>query len=100
MRYSAVVRGGLHAEYGGAIGSIGNNIVDSKTRRIAQELDNKGEYELRALINTLLGAAPGVTATHIHYEIAASDELGGARPVVGITDINRPTLSSDVTDIQ
>jgi hypothetical protein len=100
MRSLADVKGGLHAQYGGTLGSIGPYITDHFTRRIAQELSNKGEFALRSVLDTLLGAPPGVLASYFTAEIAASPELGGVRPVVNTYVVNRNTTAQDVQDIR
>lgn len=100
MRYLAEVKGGLHANYSGTIGSIGPLISDHFTRRIAQNLSNKGEFALRSVLDSLLGAPPGVLASYWTAEIAASPELGGVRPVVQTYVVNRNTTAADVTDIR
>jgi hypothetical protein len=101
MRYTAVVKGGMHAQYSGDISSIGAlNIVDEKTRRIAQLLSNKGEVALRSVLDSLLGAAPGVLASYWVAEIGGGEELGGKRPIVQTYVVNRPTTAQDVFDIR
>jgi hypothetical protein len=100
MRYVAEVKGGLHPQYSGTIGSIGPLISDHFTRRIAQNLSNKGEFALRSVLDSLLGAPPGVLASYWTAEIAASPELGGVRPVVQTYVVNRNTTAADVQDIR
>jgi len=100
MRFSAVVKGGLHANYSGNLDSIGPLITDSWTRRMAQMLSNKGEFALRSVLDTVLGAAPGTLASYWTAEIAASPELGGVRPIVQTYVVNRNTVAQDVTDIR
>jgi len=100
MRYSAVVKGGLHANYSGNLDSIGPLITDSWTRRMAQMLSNKGEFALRSVLDTVLGAAPGTLASYWTAEIAASPELGGVRPIVQTYVVNRNTVAQDVQDIR
>ncbi len=101
MRYTAVVKGGMHAQYSGTITSIGDlNLSDEKTRRIAQLLSNKGELALRSVLDSLLGQAPGVMATYWTAEIGGGEELGGKRPVVQTYVVNRPTTAQDVYDIR
>jgi hypothetical protein len=100
MRSLCDVKGGLHAGYGPTLGSIGPQITDHFTRRIAQALSNKGEFALRPILDTLLGAAPGGLASYWYAEIAASPELGGVRPIVQTYMVNRNTTASDVTDIR
>src|SRR4051812_40874883 len=100
MRFTADVKGGLHQQYSGSLGSINPGIDDQSTRRIAQRLDTKGELALRKIVDVLLGAAPGALAQATYPDIQASPELGGIRPVVNTTLINRVTTASDVTDVK
>jgi hypothetical protein len=100
MRYNAVVKGGLHANYSGNLDSIGPLITDHYTRRMAQALSNKGEFALRSVLDTVLGAAPGGLASYWYAEIGASPELGGVRPIVQTYVVNRNTVAQDVTDIR
>jgi hypothetical protein len=100
MRYAAVVKGGMHAQYRGDLGSIGPEITDHFTRRMAQMLSNKGEFALRSILDTLLGAAPGGVAAYWTAEIGASQELGGVRPIVQTYVVNRATTSGDVIEIR
>ena len=99
MKYAADVKGGLHAQYGAAIGGISPYFQNNNNTRVARQmLDDKGEYNFRAIVNNLLGQAPGVSTVVTYSEIQASPELGGVRPVVNTVTLNRPTLASDVTD--
>src|SRR6478736_103933 len=100
VSFSAAVMGGLHANYGATIDTIGPRITDSFTRRMAQALSNKGEFAFRSVLDTLLGAAPGTLASYWTAEIAASPELGGLRPIVQTYVVNRNTNAQDVTDIR
>jgi hypothetical protein len=100
MRYSATVAGGLHANYGGSLSGIDANLIDRGTRRAAQGLDGKGQYATRKLLDTLIGVAPGANAQYTTPEIAASPELGGARPVNQVNLVNRATTAQDVTDLK
>lgn len=101
MNYQAVVKGGLHAEYSGQLNSIlPFNLDDRMLRRAAQALDNKGGYGTRKIIEVLLGAPPGNMATYAYPEIAASPELGGARPVNITYLVNRPTTTNDLNDLR
>jgi hypothetical protein len=98
MRYTAQVKGGT---FEGVLTSIGPyNISDEQTRRISQELNNKGEIALRSILDSLLGQAPGVLASYWYAEIGGGEELGGKRPIVQTYLVNRPTTSQDVTDIR
>lgn len=104
MRYLADVKGGLHAQYAGTLGTIGNLttslINDHLTNRAAQALDSKGTYPTRKLLEVLLGAAPGANAQYVWPEIQASPELGGVRQVNNVNLINRASTAADVTDLK
>lgn len=100
MRFTAAVKGGLHAGYGSTLDTIGPKITDHFTRRIAQELSNKGEFALRSVLDTLLGAVPGMLASYWTAEIEASPEMGGKRNIVQTYVVNRNTTAADVTDIR
>lgn len=100
MRFTAAVKGGLHAGYGSTLDTIGPKITDHFTRRIAQELSNKGEFALRSVLDTLLGAVPGTLASYWTAEIEASPEMGGKRNIVQTYVVNRNTTAADVTDIR
>jgi len=67
---------------------------------MAQMLSNKGEFALRSVLDTVLGAAPGTLASYWTAEIAASPELGGVRPIVQTYVVNRNTVAQDVQDIR
>lgn len=100
MRFTADVKGGLHANYAPVISTVGPTIIDHNTRRAAQALAAKGEYAFRKIVETLAGAAPGAVATQPYGEIVASSELGGVRPVVTTNLVNRATTAADVTDVK
>ena len=96
MRYSAVVKGGLHSEYSGNLSSIKLSWNDFLTTRAVQALSKKGSFATRELIDTLLGQVPGNNSRVGYGEIAASDELGGVRPVNKTYLIDRNTTPQDV----
>jgi hypothetical protein len=100
MRYAAAVKGGLHANYGPTIGTIGPQITDNYTRKMAQMLSNKGQFALRSILDTVLGAAPGGLAAYWTAEIEANVEMGGRRNIVQTYVVNRNTVAADVTDIR
>jgi hypothetical protein len=100
MRFSAVVKGGLNANYGGTIATIGPQITDHFTRKMAQMLSNKGEFALRSVLDTVLGAAPGGLASYWYAEIEPNVEMGGRRNIVQTYVVNRNTVAQDVTDIR
>ena len=99
-KFTAAVKGGLHANYGSTLDTIGDKITDHFTRRMAQSLSNKGEFALRSVLDTVLGAAPGGTAAYFTAEIEASPEMGGKRNIVNTYVVNRATVAQDVTDIR
>ena len=100
MRFTAAVKGGLNAGYGSTLDTIGPKITDHFTRRMAQALSNKGEFALRSVLDTLLGAVPGTLASYWTAEIEPSPEMGGKRNIVQTYVVNRNTVAQDVTDIR
>src|SRR5215831_17529695 len=94
------VRGGLHALYAATLSGIDAPVGAMEHKFAAQALAHKSDFEYRALVDALLGAAAGGTATKTYPEIAASTELGGVRPVNTINLINRATTAQDVADIK
>ena len=99
-KFTADVKGGLHAGYGAVLASVEawNKLMDH--RFTAQSLAHKGDFEARALLNALIGAAAGGTATANYGEIQPSAELGGVRAVANLSIINRATTSQDVSDLK
>lgn len=100
MKYAAQVKGGLHANYGPTIGSVEAWNVINDHKKTAQTLAHKGDFEARALLNTLIGAAAGANAILTYSEIEANVELGGVRKVVNTPVINRATTAADVSDLK
>jgi hypothetical protein len=99
-KYAAVVKGGFFAQYSGTLGSI-DVYASAKDHRIAaQNLAHKRNLEYRALVDSLVSNPIGTNVTVFYPEISASQELGGARPVVLTTIINRNTTNADKADIQ
>lgn len=84
----------------------GNNysMISDKSnfRKIIARLLNLGQNKRdRALLNALVGAAPGGTATATQTRIAHNRlELGGKRTMETETFVNRATTSADVTDLK
>ena len=100
-KYTAQVRGGFFAQYGGTLTSMDPLLVNSKDhRRLAQELSHKKNLEFRAIVDTLVLSGVGGTAVATWPEIAASQELGGLRPVVLTTIINRVMTGNDIADVR
>lgn len=99
-KFTAQVKGGLHANYSSVLPSVEawTNINDH--RRTAQSLAHKGDFEARALLNALIGAAAGATATLNYAEIEPNVELGGRRNVINTSIVNRVTTSADVADFK
>ena|SRR5215471_16741875 len=94
------VKGGLHAGYGPTLGTVEayNNSMDHK--RAAQALAHKGQFQFRGIVDSLVNSGVGGTASVNYSEIAASSELGGARPIVTTSLINRATTANDVSDVR
>jgi hypothetical protein len=67
---------------------------------MAQMLSNKGQFALRSILDTVLGAAPGGLAAYWTAEIEANVEMGGRRNIVQTYVVNRNTVAADVTDIR
>jgi hypothetical protein len=100
MRYNAIVKGGMHANYSGNLDSIKLTWNDFLTTRAVQALSKKGSYALRELVDTLLGQVPGNNSRFGYGEIAASSELGGVRPVNKTYLIDRLTTPQDVAYVK
>lgn len=100
MRYQAVVKGGMHAQYSGDISSIKASWNDFNSTRAVQALSKKGSYALRELVDNLLGQAPGNNVRFGYYRIAASEELGGVRPIETTYLIDRATTAADVVAVK
>lgn len=99
-KYTAQVKGGLHANYGATIGGVGAwNLIDNH-RGAAQEFAHKGDFEVRTLLNTLIGAAAGANAAATYSEIEANVEMGGRRNIVSTPIINRATTAQDISDLK
>jgi hypothetical protein len=96
MRYNAVVKGGMHANYSGNLDSIKLSWNDFLTTRAVQSLSKKGSFATRELLDTLLGQVPGNNSRFGYGEIAASPELGGVRPVNKTYLVDRNTTAQDV----
>ena len=100
MRYTAVVKGGMHAQYSGDISSIKASWNDFNSTRAVQALSKKGSFALRELVDNLLGQAPGNNVRFGYYRIAASEELGGVRPIETTYLIDRNTTAADVVAVK
>jgi len=100
MRYQAVVKGGMHANYSGDISSIKVSWNDFNSTRAVQALSKKGSYALRELVDNLLGQAPGNNVRFGYYRIAASEELGGKRPIETTYLIDRNSTAADVVAVK
>jgi hypothetical protein len=68
-------------------------------RAIARMLGHQGMLPMRAIWLALTGAAPGANASKSRSRVAASAELGGARPIENVVLVNRATTAADVTEI-
>ena len=69
--------------------------------RIAKALRNGGgSLVLRRLLTTLLGAAPGATATETKKQVKWDQgSPGGLIPIETVTLVSRPTTAADVTGL-
>ena len=99
-KYSAQVKGGLHANYSATLGSVEPYNLAKDHKRGAQYLAHKSQYEFRQIVDSLVQSGVGGTATYSYSEIGASSELGGVRPVVSTSLINRVTTAQDVSDVR
>lgn len=92
----ATVRGGFWEVNGGVYNWPIS--TTSRLRDAAATWIDKAKSD-RAVLLALLGVAPGANATDTYKRVIASDELGGARPIETVTNINRATTAADVTDL-
>jgi hypothetical protein len=99
-KFTAQVKGGLHANYASTLPSIEpyNNSMDHK--RAAQYFAHKGQFEFRAILDTLATNGVGSSAVANYSEISASPELGGMRPIVSTPIINRAATTADINDVR
>jgi hypothetical protein len=100
MRYQAEVKGGLFPQYSSNLSSIKLSWNDFNSTRAVQSLSKKGSYALRELIDTLLGQVPGNNCRFGYTQIAASQELGGVRPIEQTYLIDRNTTAADVVMVK
>jgi hypothetical protein len=97
MRYSAAVKGGLHANYGPTIGGAKISWNDANSTRAVQALSRKGSYALREFIDSFASnVVPGANVRFRMNQISASPELGGKRPIDDIWLIDRVSTAADV----
>lgn len=77
--------------------STGNN---SHRKQIARLLNQRQNRKDRQLMNVLLGAVAGTTATATNKRVAHSaSELGGKRTIETETLVNRASTAGDDTDL-
>ena len=101
MRFSADVKGGLHANYAPVLGGAKLSANDANTTRAVQSLSRKGSYPIRELVDALIPTAvPGGTVRFRMDQISASPELGGKRPIDTVYLIDRPTTAADIAIIK
>jgi hypothetical protein len=83
-------------------GVVAFNGITQGDERIAKMLRNGGmSLVLRRLLQTLVGAAPGSTATQTKKQIQwQQGSPGGVIPIETVTLINRATTAADVTALQ
>jgi hypothetical protein len=100
MRFTAQVKGGLHANYSSSLSSAHLTSNNAWTTRAVQMLSRKGMYGFRELLDTLIGQAPGNNTRFGYGEIQPSVELGGLRPVAKTYLIDRLTTAADVVNLK
>jgi hypothetical protein len=101
MRYNAVVRGGLHANYSSNLDSIKLSWNDFNSTRAVQALSKKGSYALREFIDSFASnVVPGANVRFRMDQISASPELGGKRAIDTIYLIDRPSTAADVVAVK
>jgi hypothetical protein len=101
MRYNAVVKGGLHANYSGNLDSIKLSWNDFNSTRAVQSLSKKGSYALREILDSILDNGVGANARFRYSEIAPSQELGGKRTINENSYlVDRNTTAGDVANLK
>jgi len=89
----------IHSEFWGD-NLVLTNDHPTNRRRIAQKLDNFMSRSDRELLKTLLGVAPGATASDNYARVQHNTaELGGKRVIETAANIDRATTSDDVADL-
>lgn len=72
--------------------------------RVTQAMRKPGMRVIKELIDELIGATTGGTASATHKQVTAkaglTNDLGGVVAVESFTDINRVTVTADVTDLE
>lgn len=97
---TANVKGGLFGDSAGLLTLAQISGRSSARRKVAQELESHAEYPIRQILATLIGAAPGATATKTISQIDGSTaELGGKRTINSVSVINRATTAADATEV-
>jgi hypothetical protein len=90
------------ANLGSTSGSVQFNGVQQGDDRIAKMLRNGGMTAgVTQLLLTLLGVAPGATATKTKKQVQwQQGSPGGLIPIETINSVNRPTTAADLTAFQ
>lgn len=103
MRYNAVVKGGLHANYSSNLDSIKLSWNDFNSTRAVQALSKKGSYALRELVDAMTSNVVPGAGGNVRFkmnQIAGGPELGGVRPIETIYLIDRPFTAADIVAVK
>ncbi len=85
--------------------SILNNTNNARNR-VTQAMRKPGMRVIKELIDELIGATTGGTAAITHKQVLATSQVGvaagqgGVVSIETVTDINRATVTADVTDLE
>lgn len=99
-KFTASVKGGLHANYSASLGSIQPYNASDNHRIAAQALDGRRNMEFRAIVDSLVASGVGGTAAATYGEIEPNVEMGGRRTILSTSIINRATTASDISDVR
>ena len=96
MRYSAVVKGGLHPGYSSNLDGIKLSWNDANSTRAVQALSKKGSFPLREMIDSMVSNTNlGANVRFRMNQISASPEMGGKRAIDDVFLIDRPSTAID-----
>jgi len=95
----ATVKGGMFEANGVAV--LSTIHTTSALRKVAAKALGRDQmYGLRAIMYALTGNVVGGIASKSLTRVAATEELGGVRPIEVETIINRATVGNDITEIR
>lgn len=87
-------------------GRVSFNGMTQQDRELSHFMRNNNNRVARRLLNVLIGAVAGTTATETRTQVTAAQEMtaelqgGGIRPVAAINLINRASTSADITNLK